>query len=309
MILTITPNPTIDKVYFVDKFNIGKVHRPIKVACTAGGKGINVARVAHILGENVMAMGFIGGGSGEYVQTELQALGIETFFTRVKGETRTNVNISDKGGKSSEILEDGPEISPEEEKRFFEQLEKNLPSASIVCASGSIPKGLDSKFYCELIRIAKSHGKKIIADTGGKVLEEVISAKPYMIKPNEFELSQLFGKEIKTPEDMKKALLFLYEKRIEVPLITLGKDGAMAYVEGQFLKFNSPQVIVKNAVGSGDSTIGGIVAGLCRGMRVVDSIRLGMAAGTANTQFEETGFVSCELVQKYYKEVTVEVIK
>ncbi len=306
MILTITANPTVDRVYFVDNFQMGEVHRPEKMVCSAGGKGLNVARVAHIIGEDTATMGFVGGFNGEYIKSELQKLGIETDFTQVEGETRVCVNISDKQGLSGEILEKGPAVPPAQKEEFLKEFENRVDDCDIICASGSLPQGVDSSFYCEIIRIAKEHSTHAIIDASGKVLEEVIEAKPFMIKPNRYELSLLMKKEVESIEDVKKALIFLYEKGIELPLITLGKDGAMAYINGEFYKFNSPDVKVKNTVGSGDSTVAGIATGLRRGMSVTDSIKLGMAAGTANTQFEETGMVSQELVEKYYKEITVE---
>ncbi|MBQ8808697.1 MAG: 1-phosphofructokinase family hexose kinase, partial [Clostridia bacterium] len=270
------------------------------------GKGLNVARVAHILGEKAAAMGFIGGFNGEYIKSELQKLGIKTEFTRVNGETRICVNISDRHGLSGEILERGPEVGEKEKENFIKTFESHVAEYDIICASGSLPQGIDSSLYCEIIRIAKENSKRAIVDASGKVLEDVIRAKPFMIKPNRYELSLLMKCEINSLEDVKKALIFLRDSGIELPLITLGKDGAMAYTDNTFYKFNSPVVKVKNTVGSGDSSVAGIATGLRRGMNVIDSVKLGMAAGTANTQFEETGMVSCELVEKYYKEITVE---
>ena len=308
MILTITANPTVDRVYFVDDFKMGDVHRPERMVYSAGGKGLNVARVSHIMGEDSAAMGFVGGFNGEYIKSELEKLGIETAFTQVDGETRVCVNISDKNGLSGEILEKGPVVTKEQTDEFLIQFESRVKECDIICASGSLPQGVDSSFYCEIIRIAKENNKNAIIDASGKVLEDVIEAKPFMIKPNRYELSLLMKKEIESIDDVKTALLFLDEKGVELPLITLGKDGAMAYIDGKFYKFNSPDVQVKNTVGSGDSTVAGIATGLRRGMSTVDCIKLGMAAGTANTQFEETGVVSQELVEKYYKEVTVEIL-
>lgn len=306
MILTITANPTVDRVYFVDNFRMGEVHRPERMVCSAGGKGLNVARVAHILGEKTIAMGFVGGFNGEYIKSELQKAGIETDFTQAQGETRICINISDKQGLSGEILEKGPVVTKKQTEDFLSSFEKQVGNSNIICASGSLPQGVESNFYCEIIRIAKAHKKRAIIDASGSVLEDVIKAQPYMIKPNRYELSLLMNKEIQSDEDVREALIFLRDSKVELPLITLGKDGAMAYIDGEFYKFSSPDVKVKNTVGSGDSTVSGIATGLRRGMNAVDSIKLGMAAGTANTQFEETGMVSCELVEKYYKEVTVE---
>ena len=308
MILTITPNPTIDRVYFVNEFNMGEIHRPERVSISAGGKGLNVARVSHLLGEESSAMGFAGGFNGEYIKAETVKQGIKEMFTSIKGETRICVNISDKDGASGEILEQGPVISEEEARKFLLSFEQEIENCNIVCAAGSLPRGLDSSFYCEIIRIAKAHDKKIIADASGKTLDDVIKEAPFMIKPNRYELSLLMKREISSIDDVKDALLFLWEEGIEVPLATLGKDGAMAYIDGQFYKFGSPEVEVVNTVGSGDSSVAGIAVGLCRGMNIIDAIKLGMASGTANTQSPETGVVTKELVEKYYKEITVDII-
>ena len=174
----------------------------------------------------------------------------------------------------------------------------------MVCASGSLPQGVDSDFYCRLTETARRNGKKIIVDTSGNALETVISAKPFMIKPNRDELSLLMGEDM----DVRDALKALYEKGIELPFVTLGGDGGMLFDGRGFYKFCIPKVSVKNTVGSGDSTIGGIAVGLSRGMPIRDAVRLGMAAGVANTQFDRSGMVSIELVEEFYKEITVEVL-
>ena len=305
MILTVTANPAIDRVYFVKDFVMGEVRRPISMTYSAGGKGLNVARVAKILNAEVGAMGFVGGYNGEFIKSEVEKLGIINEFTQICGETRNCINISDENGVSGEILEQGPVISNEAAECFLKEFEKNIDKYDIIAVSGSLPKGLGSEFYCKMIRSAKEKNKKIIVDTGGKTLSDVIEAKPYMIKPNKYELSEYLGKEIESFSDVEDALKALKAKGIEVPLISLGKDGAMAYIDGKIYKYSIPDISVKNTVGSGDSTIAGIVTGLDNEMTAVDSIRLGMAAGMANTQFEQTGLVSQELVEKYYKEIIV----
>lgn len=305
MILTVTANPAIDRVYFVKDFVMGEVRRPISMTYSAGGKGLNVARVARIMNACVGAMGFVGGYNGEFIKTEVEKLGIINEFTQIAGETRNCINISDENGASGEILEQGPVISEAEALSFLQSFEKALEKYDIIAVSGSLPKGLDSQFYCKMIECAKKQGKKIIVDTSGQTLKDVIKAKPYMVKPNRDELSAYLGKTIESLSDVADSLKALKEEGIEIPLISLGKDGAMAYIDGKTYKFTTPAVNVKNTVGSGDSTIAGIVTGLDRGMNIIDSIRLGMASGTANTQFEQTGLVCCELVEKYYKEIIV----
>ena len=303
MILTVTPNPAVDVVYFVEEFKMGDVHRPYNMTATAGGKGLNVARVGKIIGEETVAMGFTGGNNGAFIEEGVEKIGITNLFTKVSGETRRCVNISDKTGKSGEILEAGPEVTKEEEELFLKAFSEEVKKADIICASGSVPKGIDSNFYCKLVKIAKENGKKIIVDTSGKLLESVIEAKPYMVSPNKDELCALTGCKTESEEDIKNALFAMFEKGIELPIVTLGKDGAIALCDGKFYKFIIPAVDVKNSVGSGDSTVAGIAVGISRGMKTTDAICLGMACGIANTQFYETGFVSKELVDKYFKEI------
>ena len=305
MILTVTANPAIDRVYFIEDFQIGKVHRANRIKCSAGGKGLNVARVAHIIGCETAAMGFVGGYTGEFIKSEVEKQGIKNLFTEIKEETRTCVNISAPNGASGEILEAGPEVSAEERTRFIADYTSYINDYDIVCVSGSLPRGLTSDFYAELSQIAKEKGKKIIIDTSGKTLEEILCAKPYMVKPNEDELSVLMNREIETEDDIKDALFFLKEKGVEIPLLSLGKDGAAAMIDGCCYKFLTQPVKVVNAVGSGDSTVAGIAAGLDMGYSLEDAIKLGMATGTANTQFEQTGMVTKELVDKFFSQIKV----
>lgn len=308
MILTVTANPTIDRVYFIDDFEMGKLYRSKHVSRSAGGKGINVARVAGILGRETAAMGFVGGYTGDFIQSEIEKLGIKNLFTPISGETRTNVNISDQNGVSGEILEEGPEISAEEKERFIKAYSTCINDYDIICVSGSLPRGLTSNFYAELIQIARKRSKKIIMDTSGKALEDILSAKPYMVKPNQDEIAALMNKKIITDDDIKEALFYLSEKGIEVPFISLGKEGAAAFIEGRCYKFTTPDVKVVNAVGSGDSSVAGIAAGLDMGYDLENAIKLGMASGTANTQFEQTGIVTKELVEQYFSQIQVKII-
>ncbi len=305
MILTVTANPTIDRVYFVEEFKMGKVHRVQKMACSAGGKGINVARVAAVIGKETAAMGFVGGYSGQFIQAEVEKQGITNLFTEIEGETRTCVNISDQSGRSSEILERGPAISKEEKNRFIEEYSANVSDYDVVCISGSLPQGIDHSFYNKLVCLAKEKGKKVIVDTSGDALKEIFETKPYMVKPNREEMSALLGKEITTDDHIKEALLFLKKKGVELPFISLGKEGAAAMTDGHFYKFLPPETEVVNTVGSGDSVVAGIAAGLDMGYDIKDAIKLGMAAGVANTQFKQTGFVTKEVVEKFLSQIRI----
>ncbi len=301
-VLTVTANPAIDRVYFVDDFIMGEVRRPLKTVFTAGGKGLNVSRVANLLGAEVIATGFAGGYTGSFITAEIEKSGIQQRFTQIKGETRICINITDKAGASGEILEKGPVITHDEEKAFFDSFKVSIKDCDVITVSGSLPEGLTADFYTEIAKNAVKNNKKVIFDTSGKTLKDIIKSKPYMIKPNKDEFLQLTGiKNFKAEE----ALLALKEMGVEIPLISLGKDGAVAMIEGKFYRFVVPFVKVVNTVGSGDSTVAGIATGISRGMSILDSIRLGMAAGISNTQFESTGMVSTKAVKEFYKTIAI----
>lgn len=305
MILTVTANPAVDVAYFVESFNMGEVHRPLKTVTTAGGKGLNVARVVSTLGEDVVAMGFIGGANGAFIESETERLGIGNAFTKIKGETRRNIDIIDAKGSCGEMLEQGPEISPEEKAAFLCQYAENVKKCDFICASGSLPRGIDGDFYRELIRIARESNKKILVDTSGSALESVIEEKPFMIKPNKDELSRLAGCYIHSDDSIGNALKLLYAKGVELPFVTLGGDGGALYDGRALYKFIIPKIKIKNTVGSGDSTVAGFAVGLCRGMALCDAVRLGMAAGMSNAESEQSGAVSKEAVDRFYQEIKI----
>ena len=302
-ILTVTANPAIDRVYFVENFRIGQVHRPIKAVFTAGGKGLNVSRVCSLLGEKVTATGFLGGYNGAFIRSEVKKLGITDGFTQIDGETRQCINISEQNGVSSEILESGPAISPEERDSFLNSFQVYVKDADIITVSGSLPSGLDTSLYISILQLAKTYNKKVLFDVSGKTLAVMVANKPFMVKPNKDEFMKLTGWPAFEPE---KALLFLREQGVEIPFISLGKEGAVALIDEKVYSFSVPTVNAVNTVGSGDSTVAGIATGISRGLPLWDAIRLGMAAGVANTMFEQTGVVSKELVADFYKQITVD---
>ena len=307
MILTVTPNPAVDRVYVLEKVDYGEVNRVREATCSAGGKGINVARVAKILGEHTDAAGFAGGRNGQYICEQISLLGIGDKFTEIKGETRVCTNIT-QAETSTEFLEKGPFVTSGECDEFIKNFENNLDRYDVIVVSGSIPPGVPEDLYPQMICKANAEGKIIIADTSGQSLISAIKAKPFMVKPNVYELSALFKKEIKGAEDIKDVLSALKNAGIKLPVVSAGKDGCYSFLEGKVYHFVPPDVNVINPVGSGDSFVAGLAVGLMRKQSMMDTIKLAMACGTANTQFSQTGLVSAELVEKFFGEITVSMI-
>jgi tagatose 6-phosphate kinase len=310
MILTVTLNAAIDKRYVVDEFKPGSVNRVKECSYSAGGKGLNVARVAAISGEEVTATGFVGGHAGSYIIEALQEQGIKSDFVHIKGESRSCINIYDEATHTqTEFLEPGAAVSDDDKRQMLLKYEQLVKDSTIVAISGSVPKGVDAAFYIKMIEIAKQYDRKVILDTSGKLLEEAIKAKPYMIKPNTDEISLLTGRVMTTPEDYIAAAEVLQQSGIELVVISCGSKGAVvASFEGVY-RATVPDVEVVNTVGCGDSMVAGFAVGLCRGMSMVDTIKLAGAISSANAMRIETGYYKPEDMQRLLPLIQVEKLK
>lgn len=307
-ILAITLNTAIDKVYAVDNFTVGGVFRPREMTATAGGKGLNVARVAHLLEAAIIATGFLGGGNGSFIEKQVRETGIEAAFVHIAGESRICINITDqKNSISTEVLEPGPVISPQEQEDFLRHYRQLLTQCKVVTASGSLPQGVPSDFYRTLIEIAVAQKVPFILDSSGEALEQGVKANPYMIKPNQEEVQRLARLDNESDPlplaELAGALQRLQRGGIVMPCISLGKEGCLAALPDGIYHFYGPPLQVVNPVGSGDAFVAGCAVGLTRGMNSPDVIKLGMASGMANTQFFKTGMVSLELVAQYLQEI------
>jgi len=307
MITALSLSPAVDKIYFIDGFECGKLYRVRNIVKSAGGKGINVARVSSILGEMVNSIGFKAGETGEWLESQLKRMGVNTCFIEVMGESRTNINIIDKvNNHETEILEIGPVIRDEDIGAFMDEFEKVLKDTSVLVCSGGLPEGIPSNFYRTLIEKAKLFRVKTILDSSGEMLAEGIKAAPYMVKPNLRELGVYAGKQLNSISDIIAACKSIINAGAEVVITSMGSQGALLVSEEEILHARVPEVNVVNTIGSGDSTVAGCAAGIRRGYSLEKMLRLGMACAVANTQFEEIGYISMELVDKFINEIVIE---
>lgn len=306
MILAVTMNPSLDKIYFVKTFNIDKVHRPDEMIASAGGKGLNVARVAKLVGENVAASGFLGGGNGDFISKKSEELGLVDRFIHIDAETRICVNVTDLTNKTStEILEAGPTIIDSQADMFLVEFTKMIEDVDVITLSGSLPKGLAVDFYAKLIKIAKGQNKKVLLDTSGAAFMEGVKAKPFLIKPNDDEIKVVYDGPVDTIDDLVEAIKYFKQDGIELPIISLGKDGSLAGLSDGIYKVTFPKIDIVNTVGSGDSFIAGCAVGLSRHMKETDILKFATACGSANTQYSQTGFVEQAKVDEYFEMASI----
>ena len=310
MILTITSNPSVDISYTLDKLDIDSVNRTELVKKDAGGKGIHVSYVLKILGEAVKDTGFIGGKLGEYIEDKLQKKGIATDFVKIDQETRNCIAII-HGDNSTEILEKGPEISEDERKEFIERLDSLTKDCNMISISGSLPKGLESSFYIDIINYAKEHGIFVAVDTSQNVLKEVINSnlKPNLIKPNIHELEEVTGiRYFSNVDQIVKSLKKEPFKDIDYIVASMGKDGGIFKIKDKYYLATVPEIEAVNPVGSGDSTLAGALSAINNKKSNEDIIRTAMNCGVLNTLEEEIGFINMDNFKKYYDKILVKEI-
>lgn len=309
MILVINLNASVDKKYVMDDLNKGLVMRAKSVENTPGGKGIHVANVSTILKENCIVTGFLGGKTGEFIHDKLEKYGIKQDFVNIKGDTRECLAIITKDLVQTEILEPGPEVTEEEQKRFIDKYIELLEEANIIVASGSVPRNIPKDFYKKLIDIANSKNKKFLLDTSGDLLREGIEGKPFFIKPNKDEIEFLTGRSIENYKDAIREIKEFHKKGVELVAISLGAEGSVIGYKGVYYKVTVPKITAINPVGSGDSYVVGVAIGLERGYEIEDILMLASACGTANALEEETGSVKIDVVQDLLDKITISIIE
>lgn len=311
MLLSVTLNPSVDISYQLDQFVLDDVNRVTDVKKTAGGKGLNVARVAHLLGVDVLSTGVLGGSLGDYIEKQLEQDGMKYSFLHTNQEARNCIAILHEN-MQTEILESGPLLTKNEQDQFLSHFEGLLSNVRIVTISGSIVKGFTNDVYSQMIRLANEKNIPVILDTSGKVLEESLKNKealPFLIKPNITELSQLLGQEVTNePSTLKRVLSDPLFEGIPWIVISQGADGAFVKHGEIFYDVTIPKIEVVNPVGSGDSTVAGLAKAIEKNLDDEMILKYGMAAGLLNTMEEQTGFVDATKFEHYVELVQVKKI-
>ena len=309
-ILTVTLNPAIDVRYTVENMRVGEVNRTSHVEKNAGGKGINVSRIIKKLGGDILATGIIGGYTGKLFLSKLNKDGIKNSFLETSFETRTCIAVIHENINGiTEFLE-----SAEGTKENFEEFVKKYISLlesediKVVCGSGSILKGIRKDAYNVIIEEASKRGIKFILDTSGDSLLRGIEAKPFLIKPNQEELENIFNKKFFSLDEVIDAAKNIISKGVKNVMVTLGGDGAVLVTENAVYRGTFPKVEIKNTVGSGDSTIGGFAYGLSDGKSLEDSFKLGIACGTTNAMLDTTGTIDLDILKDILEKIKIEKI-
>lgn len=282
MIYTVTFNPSLDYIVSVDHFTQGCVNRTETELIFPGGKGINVSIVLRNLGMESTALGFVAGFTGEEIKKRVQDFRINTDFIEIQdGISRINVKL--RSTQESEINGMGPYIDEKALESFFHRLEQ-LKSGDILVLAGSIPNSVPNTIYRDIMRFFENKGIEIVVDATRELLVNVLEYHPFLIKPNNYELGEIFGVDV--PKD--KNVVVDYAKRLQEKgarnvLVSMAGDGAVLVAEnGQIFTSEAPKGEVKNSVGAGDSMVAGFLYGYLSTKSYEEAFQYGVCTGSAS---------------------------
>lgn len=281
MIYTITFNPSLDYIVSVEDFQLGKTNRTRAEQMLPGGKGINVSTVLQNLGIENVALGFAAGFTGEELLRKMKAIGFHCdFITLEEGCSRINIKMKDFDG--TEINGKGPVISQEAVDQLMAKLDR-LGEGDTLILAGSIPTSMPDSIYRDILAALSGRGIQFVVDATKDLLLNVLKYRPFLIKPNNHELGEIFGVTLTTREDVIPYAKKLQEKGARNVLVSMAGQGAVLAAEnGEVHMQPAPKGVLVNAVGAGDSMVAGFVAGWTQKQDFLHAFRMGVSAGSAS---------------------------
>lgn len=304
-IVTLTANPTLDL-----NTRVRQVVPEWKLRCEPprrepGGGGVNVARAIRRLGGESTAVYLAGGPSGALLERLLEAEGLRQRPVPIRDWTRENVIVLEEtSGQQFRFGMPGPEVAAEECRRCLEELRAVEPAPTYLVASGSLAPGMPDDFYGAVARIAAERGARLVADTSGAPLRGVARAGAFLLKPNLAELQELAGRELCTePEQIAAARELIGGGCCHAVVVSLGAGGALVVTAELSEHVRTPTVPIRSKVGAGDSMVAGTVLGLARGLRILEAVRLGVAAGAAAVMTDGTELCRREDAERLYEDM------
>ena len=281
MIYTITFNPALDYIMVVPSCRNGEVNRTESEKIMAGGKGINVSIVLNNMGVENTALGFTSGFTGGAIENILADMNCKTDFIKLdNGFSRINVKI--KSDTETEINGQGPDISDGAVKKLYEKLD-SLNDGDTLVLAGSIPSSLSDSIYCEIMDYLKDKKLNIVVDATKDLLVNVLKYKPFLVKPNNHEIGEIFGVELKTRSEVVPYAKKMQEMGAKNVLVSMAGEGAVFVGEnGEVYESEAPKGKLVNSTGAGDSMVAGFLAGYMEKQDFMYALKMGLSAGSAS---------------------------
>ncbi|MDZ7290546.1 MAG: 1-phosphofructokinase family hexose kinase [candidate division KSB1 bacterium] len=307
MILTVTPNPMLDKTLWVPRFAPGITHRATRSLTIGSGKGINVSRALLHLGEQTLATGFLGGYTGEQIRLLLDSEKLPHDFVETAGLTRVGITVFDEEhGNYTAVFEPGPQLHPNEVERLEGKVRGLLPRCQALTLCGSMPSPGFDDLYFRLTQLAKAQQVPVFLDSYNEPFRQCLAACPNFLKPNREEILQTFGIDIRDPQGMAVMLRKLVQTGAQWIFLTDGDRKVGVYAHDNYYLAAPPKINVVNTLGSGDAMVAAFLFGWLRRMTTEDLIRFTIAAGAVNAEEFMPGFADRNRMEEMAKRVIIE---
>ncbi len=306
MILCITPNPALDRTLVVPQIRVGEVLRASQSIVAAGGKGLNVARVASALGGAVTCAGFLGGHSGRTVAELAEREGLSSAWTWIEGETRTCVILAEEAGRDATVINaPGPTVTRDDWRRMRAQVIHAASAAAIVCLSGSLPPGADARDYASLLTALRQTDRPIWVDTSGAALAAALTVEGLGIKINGNEAGAIVGAQVEQPRQALLAARDLHRRTGGPVVLTLGGVGAVLADATGSWHAQPPVLRVVSTAGSGDACLAGLVVALTEAAGPAEALGRAVAAGATNALSIGGGKIDLDQYDEILRQTTV----
>lgn len=281
VIVTVTPNPSVDRTVTVSRLRLGEVQRAVSSREDAGGKGVNVSRALALHGIRTTAVLPVGGTAGDRLLDLLDGTGVDVRPVRVAGATRSNLTLAEADGTTTKINEPGSRMGPDEAGALDVTIDALLPGATWVVGSGSVPPGLGDDVFARLVARAQAAGVPVAIDTSGAPLRHALAARPSLVAPNRAELADALGRPLRTMGEVVDAARGLVDDGIARVLITLGAQGAVLVTREGAWHADSAAGTAVSTVGAGDALLAGFLAAASEGADDLACLARGVAFGAA----------------------------
>ncbi len=304
MIYTVTLNPALDRELQVPSILMCDVLRASASRVDPGGKGFNVSRALRGLDAESVAVGLVGGFTGQQIAEGLREAGISFDFVQIDGETRTNVTVVG-GGEYIKVNEAGPVVSAAEQRRLVEKVRALARVDDWWVLSGSLPPGAPPDLYAEIVRIVNAAGAWAVLDASGPSLALGCMAAPYLVKLNAAEAGEVTGLAVDDEAGARTAAERIHAMGVSQVVISMGRRGAVLSSGARAWVATPPSIVERNPIGAGDSMVAGLVWGLSRGLPIEEALRWGVASGAAAASLDGTAFGTRAQVEELERKVKV----
>lgn len=306
MIYTLTLNPSVDKTIYINNFDKNKLNRVSKAIYSAGGKGINVSKTIKALNEESIALGFIGGHNGSFINDRLNELNIKNDFIKIRENCRENIKIIDDGNLT-EINEKGPLVDNKDIEKLMDKVKRLVCKEDVLVISGSVCLGVNNDIYKEIIDIVNNCGGKVILDADNDLFKQGIKAKPYAIKPNKVELCKYFSiEETKDIYVLKDYCLKFIDMGINEVLLSMGEEGALYVDKNNSFKIEPLKIDVKSTVGAGDAMVAALALSIEKNKTVEEKIKMAVACASGACLSEGTEPSNIDIIKELKNKVIIE---